>query len=60
MNLPIEKIKTMTLPKIAIAIKKMRDGDLVIEPGYDGEYGIVKIFNKQEDVTEASGQTKLI
>lgn len=60
MNLSIEKIKTLTLPKIATAIQKMRDGDMVIEPGYDGEYGIVKIFNKQEDATEASGQTKLI
>jgi len=59
-KLSLEKIKTITLPKIAIAIQKMRDGDMVIEPGYDGEYGIVKIFSKQEDATEASGQKKLI
>ena len=33
---------------LAKAIDKMRKADIVIEPGYDGVFGTVKIFTKQE------------
>ncbi|MDO8658090.1 MAG: endonuclease Q family protein [Candidatus Levybacteria bacterium] len=38
-------------PKIAEGIKKVRSGDIVVEPGFDGEYGKVKIwqFDKVSD-----------
>ena len=38
----------MLTPEELEAIKRMREGDLHIEPGYDGEYGIVKIFKEEE------------
>jgi len=30
------------------AIRRVREGEMIIEPGYDGEFGIVKIFSKEE------------
>ncbi|MFH1661708.1 MAG: endonuclease Q family protein [Candidatus Falkowbacteria bacterium] len=47
-KIPIEKIEKVTLPKIAKGIKRVRDGKLIIEPGFDGQYGTVKIFSEKE------------
>ena len=43
-----ERIATATNEKIAEAIQRVREGKLNILPGYDGVYGTVKIFEKQE------------
>jgi uncharacterized protein (TIGR00375 family) len=56
MNIDIEKIKQVTLPNIAKGIKRMREGNLIIKPGFDGQYGVVKMFN---DKDELSKQKKL-
>ncbi len=45
----IEEIAKTGGAKIAEGISKVRSGDLVIEPGYDGVYGVVKIWNEEED-----------
>ena len=42
---PINDIAKVTLSKIAEGIKRVREGRLIIEPGFDGQYGTVKIFN---------------
>ncbi|HPI66979.1 MAG TPA: endonuclease Q family protein [bacterium] len=42
----LEKLKEKTLPEIAEGIKRMREGKLIIKPGFDGQYGEVKIFNE--------------
>lgn len=46
---PIDEIAKAANPKIAQGISKVRNGDIVIRPGYDGEYGKVKIWQKGED-----------
>lgn len=38
--------------RVVEGIEKVRSGNIVVVPGYDGEYGVVKIWNK-EDVTES-------
>ncbi|WP_299977029.1 UvrD-helicase domain-containing protein [Desulfobacula sp.] len=43
-----EKIETANVPLLAEAIMKMRTGDISIDPGYDGEYGKVTLFSRQE------------
>lgn len=43
-----EELDKATLPQIAEGIKRVREGKLHIEPGYDGEYGKVKIFTPEE------------
>lgn len=40
-------------PKIAEGVEKVRKGDLVIDPGYDGVYGIVKIWSDGDPSVEA-------
>ena len=44
MNTPLNKISEAGLPLLMEAISKMRNGDIYIAPGYDGEFGKVKIF----------------
>ena len=43
-----EEIEAANVPLLAEAVMKMRTGDVKIDPGYDGEYGKVKLFSKQE------------
>lgn len=34
--------------KVATAIKKVRTGDIVVDPGYDGVFGVVKIWEEKK------------
>ncbi len=43
-----ESLKKNALPIIAEGIIRMRQGKVIIKPGYDGEYGIIKIFEDEE------------
>lgn len=45
-------ISRLSGPKIAEGIDKVRSGDLVIDPGYDGVYGVVKIWNQEKSQKE--------
>lgn len=47
-DMPLEKLKQITLPKIAEGIRRARAGELIIEPGFDGQYGAVRIFSEEE------------
>lgn len=51
-------LKSQTLPEIAEAISRVRQGKVQIEPGYDGVYGKVRIFSKGEK-GKISGQKSL-
>jgi uncharacterized protein (TIGR00375 family) len=55
MNLPLEKLAGKTLPLIAEGIKRVREGKLEIKPGFDGQYGEIKIFSETE---KAQGKTQ--
>jgi len=48
LDVSFEKLSRFTLPRIAEGIKRVRSGKLIIEPGYDGKYGKVKIFQEKE------------
>ncbi len=47
-NCSIEDIQACAGDVIAEGIKRMRKGKVNIAPGYDGEYGIVKLFTDKE------------
>ncbi len=59
-NLDIEQIKNAGFRDIAIGIENMRSGNVYIEPGYDGVYGIIKVFDPQKDKNSITGQRKLL
>ncbi len=46
MSASTEEIETASSPRIAEAISRMRQGRVQIEPGYDGKFGKIKIFEK--------------
>jgi len=41
----IEDIKKASSPLIAEAIQRVRTGKIHIEPGYDGKFGVIKVFS---------------
>ncbi len=41
-------LERATTPEVAEGISRVREGRLHIEPGYDGEYGRIKIFKEGE------------
>lgn len=49
MEAPIADIEKASSPEIAHAIDRVRKGEVNIQPGYDGEFGIVKVFKDGED-----------
>ena len=48
----LSEIAKLSGPKIAEGVEKDRKGDLVIDPGYDGVYGVVKIWNEDGKLEE--------
>ncbi|MBI3984953.1 MAG: DNA helicase UvrD [Candidatus Levybacteria bacterium] len=48
----LEDIKKEAGERVAEGVGKVRRGDIVIEPGYDGVYGVVKIWNDEPQKNE--------
>jgi uncharacterized protein (TIGR00375 family) len=48
---PEDRLRKELSPKVAEGILRVRQGDVEILPGYDGEYGQVHLFKKEEGVS---------
>ncbi|MEA3452825.1 MAG: endonuclease Q family protein [Patescibacteria group bacterium] len=48
LNVSKEKLESIILPEIAEGIIRARKGRVIVEPGYDGVFGKVKIFSQAE------------
>ena len=49
-DISLSDLALATTSEIVEGIKRVREGNLHIEPGYDGEYGVVKIFKPGERI----------
>ena len=56
-KIPREDLEKNTTPIITEGIMRVRDGQVEINPGYDGEYGTIKIFEKSEKETFSAQKT---
>ncbi|HCC49409.1 MAG TPA: hypothetical protein DEP98_00180, partial [Candidatus Jacksonbacteria bacterium] len=59
LNLSKSDLSAMTRPEVVDAITRMRAGQLQINPGYDGEFGEVKIFTDAERAKLIGAQAPL-
>lgn len=58
LDTPVEDIEKAGSSRLAEAVSRVRDHKVHIAPGYDGEYGKIKIFGKT-DRKEIKGQERL-
>ncbi len=47
---PTEEIASAADERTADGVARVRRGDILIEPGYDGEYGAVNVFGQEAEV----------
>jgi len=48
LDLSYEELAKITPPEVVLAIRRNREGKVKIDPGYDGVYGTVRLFNDEE------------
>lgn len=48
LDVPEDDIEQVAGPLIAEGIRRMRVGEVDILPGYDGDYGVIKLFNQAD------------
>ena len=56
---PEEALRRATSARIADGIVRMREGRVRVEPGYDGEYGKIQLFDETEPASAASGEQQM-
>src|SRR5258708_6567836 len=45
---PLEQLAHDGPPLLAEALRRMRSGEIHVQPGYDGEYGVIRAFEPEE------------
>lgn len=55
----IDDIAKISGERVAEGVDKIRKGDLVIDPGYDGLYGVVKIWREGEEAEKEEQKPQL-
>jgi len=60
LDMPIAEVEKAAGPLIAEAVKRVRDERVIKIPGYDGIYGIIKVFAESERQLLAKQQQKAL
>lgn len=58
-NVPTQAIHDAGFPLLATAVGRMRAGDVVRDPGYDGVFGTIKVFKDLTELQEIRNQPRL-
>jgi len=58
-TIPLNDIKRAAGPVAAEGIRRLREGKVIRQAGYDGEYGVIRLFEPGE-TERISGQTSLL
>lgn len=58
LKIPVSEIGKTAGEKIAEGISKVRSGEIMIDPGYDGVFGIVKIWRDEKTETTIDEQAE--
>jgi DNA helicase-2/ATP-dependent DNA helicase PcrA len=48
LDAPLDRIEKTAGPMAAEGVRRVRSGEITVKAGYDGEYGIIKIFSDKE------------
>jgi hypothetical protein len=59
-TIPIEQIEAAGFPLLALAIRRMRAHEVVLDPGFDGVFGTIKVFQNAEDRAATLNQLSLL
>ncbi|HSX32193.1 MAG TPA: endonuclease Q family protein, partial [Candidatus Saccharimonadales bacterium] len=59
-NVPPQTIRDAGFPMLAIAIERLRAGNVVREPGYDGVFGTIKVFKDTHERQDTLNQLSLL
>jgi DNA helicase II / ATP-dependent DNA helicase PcrA len=59
-NVPIAAIEAAGFPALAMAVGRLRAGNVVRDPGYDGIYGTIKVFKNAAERQAHTNQTSLL
>jgi len=57
LTVPEDELRKATGARIVDGIVRMREGRVEVEPGYDGEYGKIRIFNEAD--AQAAGEQQM-
>ena len=60
LDAPIEKIAVVADPLVTEGIRRVRTGEIHIEPGYDGAFGVVEVFSEKERAEKMFVQQSLV
>lgn len=56
-SVPLDELQGATHPRVVEGIRRMRAGEVYIEPGYDGEFGRVHLFPDGPQQAPAEAET---
>lgn len=59
-NIDLAAIEAAGFPLLKLAIERLRAGNVVREPGYDGVYGTIKVFKDAAERLETASQLSLL
>ncbi len=59
LDTPLTDIEAFGISELAEGIRRVREEEIHVEPGYDGEYGVVSVFKEEERISAKNKQKTL-